>query len=61
MSICELGLAVQIVILSEKIDAGLLLKINFAKDLKVADVGDRIGSNILRMYVEKVQHIAKEF
>ena len=34
----ELSLAVQIKIFSEEIDAGLLLKVYFIEDLKIADI-----------------------
>ena len=50
----ELILAVQIKEFSEKFNAGLLLKVYFAEDLKVADIRHGVGTNVLRMELEEV-------
>ena len=37
------------------------MKVYFAEDLKVADIRHGIGSDVLRMELEKVQNVPKEF
>ena len=37
------------------------MKVHLAEYLKVADVGNRIWSDVLWMVLEKMQHFAKEF
>ena len=50
----ELCLLVQIIKFPEQFDSRFLLKISFENDLEVANVGDRIGLNILRMKLEEL-------
>mgnify|MGYP006267789457 CR=1 FL=1 len=59
-SVGHFCLAVQIVKFFEKVNNGFLLKVYFTKDLEVADVGDRIGPDILRMKLIKIQNVAEE-
>ena len=56
----ELILAVQIKVFSEKLNTGLLLKVYFAEDLKVADIRRGVGSNVLRMKLEEVHNISEK-
>jgi hypothetical protein len=39
----------------------LLLKIHFVEDLKVANVGNGVGTDVLRVKVVKVENIQEEF
>ena len=36
------------------------MKISFTKYLEVANIGHRIGPNVLRMKLEKVKYISEE-
>jgi hypothetical protein len=60
-SIGHLSLAVVIEILSEQINLRLLLKVHFAEDLKVEYIGNRVGTNVLRMKIIKMKNIPEEF
>ena len=60
-SIGHLILAAHIEIVSKEINLSLLLKIHFTEDLKVADVGNGVGTDVLRVKVVKVENIPEEF
>ena len=53
-------LAVQVKVLSKELHSWFFLKIYLTKNLKIADVGYRVGSNILWMKLEKMQDILEE-
>ena len=57
----KLVLPVQIEIFSEKVDTGFFLKVNFIEDLEVADVGNGIGPDMVRVKLHEVQEITEEF
>ena len=44
----------------EQLDRWLFLKVNFVEHLKVAYVGHRIWSNVLRMELEARKHISEK-
>ena len=53
--------AVQMEEISEKFNCWLLLQIDFTEDLKVANIGHGVRSNILRVELEACKHIQEEF
>ena len=53
-------LAVQIKVFSEKFHGRFFLKIYLTKNLKIADIGYRVGSNVLWMKLEKMQNVSEE-
>ena len=59
-AIGALVLPVQIKILSKELHGRLFLKVNLTEYLEVADIGYRIGSDILRVEVEKMEDFSEE-
>ena len=56
--ICKLSTAVQVEKVSEQLNYGLLLKIDLAKYLEIANIGHRVWSNILRVELEAGKHVS---
>ena len=48
-------------IIAKNIDRGFFLEIYLTQNLELTDIGDRIRTYVLRMELEKVQNISKEF
>ena len=51
---------VQVEKVPEQFNGSLFLQIGLTKHLKVANIGHRVGSNILRVDLEAGKHITKE-
>ena len=52
--------AVQVKEVPEEFNSRFFLKVNFTEHLKIADVGQRVRSNVLRMELEVGKHILKK-
>jgi len=48
-------------VVAKNVDRGFFLKIHLTQDLELTDIGDGIGTYVLRMKLKKVQNISKEF
>ena len=59
-SVCKLCTTVQIEEIPKQFNCGLLLQISLAKYLKIANIGHRVWSNILRMELEASKNIPEK-
>ena len=57
----KFGTAVQVEEISEKFNRRFFLHINFTKHLKIADVGHRVRTNVLRVELEIGKYITEIF
>ena len=60
-SVYKLCTTVQIEKIPKQFNCGLLLKISLTKDLKMADVGHRVWTDVLRVKLETGKHVSEEF
>jgi hypothetical protein len=60
-TICTFGLMIDIEEVPKDRDSRLCLKINLTEDLELTQIGQRVGSNILRMKVVEIKEISEEF
>ena len=60
-SVRKFYMAVQVEEISKQLNCGLLLQISLTEYLKIANIGHRVWSNILRVELEASQHVMEEF
>ena len=60
-AVSKLILVVQIEILSKEVNTGFFLKVYFTEDLEVANIGNGVGPDILRVKLHEVQDVMEEF
>ena len=59
-SVCKFCTMVQVEEISKQFNCGILLKISLAKYLEIANIGHRVGSNILRVELEASKDITEK-
>ena len=58
--ISNFGLAVDVEIIFEEVNGRLFLQIGFIENLKLAQIGDRVGANVLRMQLVEMQGVPEK-